>query len=125
MAKEKNEKVPKRNVFCNNCQREYSSKVKNPVCRQCWSTNVVEASSISGKMALKIMEREINERLDKIDEVVYDLHITMDHIKKRLDKQWEDIKKVDARFDAQRVHIAWIYKHLGFDMTTDTNVVKS
>ena len=125
MAKEKNEKVPKRNVFCNNCQREYSSKVKNPVCRQCWSTNVVEASSISGKMALKIMEREINERLDKIDEVVYDLHITMDNIKNILDTQRKDIKKVDARFDAQRVHIAWIYNHLGFNMTTDTNVVKS
>ena len=125
MSKITQTQVKRRNVFCNNCLREYQSSVEKPICGKCRSSNVVEASSISDKMALKIIEREINERLDKIDEVVYDLHITMDHIKKRLDKQWEDIKKVDARFDAQRVHIAWIYKHLGFDMTTDTNVVKS
>ena len=95
MGKITQTKVRKRNVFCNKCQREYSSSVEKPICGHCRSSNVVEASSISNKMALKVMEREMNARLDKLDEVMYDLNQAMVYIQKRLDKQWDHILAVE------------------------------
>lgn len=109
MGKITQKQVQKRNVFCNKCLREYSSSVQKPICGNCRSSNVVDASSISDKMALKVMERDVNARLDNIDQVLYDLQITIDHIQKRLDSQWEAIGE---RFDKQWVHVSSIYKHL-------------
>ena len=106
MSKITQTQVKRRNVFCNNCLREYQSSVEKPICGKCRSSNVVEASSISDKMALKIIERDLNERLDTLDEVVYDLHTKIKHIERVLDK----------RFEKQWGHVLSIYKHLGINI---------
>lgn len=99
MGEKNNEKVQKRNVFCNKCLREYSSRVKHPVCRKCWSSNVVEASSISDKMTLKVIEREINKRLDKIEDAVFDIIKVMDRIEERVEKQRDYMKSVGGEVE--------------------------
>ena len=87
MPYEITERIKKRAVICMNCKHTFSSQIKKPGCSECKSTNVVDVNSISDKMALSLLERKINERLDLIESAVDELRATMEYIKDTLEQE--------------------------------------
>lgn len=111
MPHEVNDRIKKRGVICMNCKHTFSSQVKKPHCSECKSTNVVDVNSISDKMAVSLLERKINERLDSIELVIDELCATMEYIKDTLEQEVRYRGQIVKEMKIQAEEIGGISKH--------------
>ena len=111
MPKEINERIKKRGVICMDCKYTFLSKIKEPCCSECKSRNVVDVNSISDKMAVSLLERKINERLDSIESVIDELCATMEYIKDTLEQEVRYRGQIVKEMKRQAEEINDISKH--------------